>query len=207
MYAVEDDDEQVVVLATLVERRYVAEFGVFVEDPAQSFACAAHINNIVFGAAHVFACLHGVACLCCVCLDVFCLGIAGEEAAEFVVCLAVSVLAEVDAALDDCNLVLVDDVAAVCNLCDDDTLAVEYNLIVAANSCIADGADELAVALVDGLAFVLAACNPGLGGRLVVLLGDGVEVGTCCKGCHDAVCCLLACCHVVAGSSNLTNLY
>ena len=92
-----------------------------------------HVGHIVLVAAHGVAGLQAEAFLGCVSLDVLCLAVAGNEAAEVIVSLAISLLAEVYFALDDCEVVFGGHCLLVCHLNDYYALAVEHNLVVLAN--------------------------------------------------------------------------
>ena len=60
------ENQQVVVLATLIEGRYIANLGLLVEDPAESLSCAAYVYDVVLGAAESVRCslpgLHWLQC-------------------------------------------------------------------------------------------------------------------------------------------------
>ena len=126
----EDDYQHVVVVAAFIKGRNITDVGVFVKDPTQSLAGAAYVGYIVFGAAHAVAGLYGITGSLGIGFNVFGLGVSGQEGAEIVVCLAVSVLAEVVGALDNGGVVLADKVLAVSYLGNDNTLSVQYNLVV-----------------------------------------------------------------------------
>ena len=207
MYTGEDDNHQMVIVTAFIEGRYVAHFGILIENPAHGIACVMNIGHIVLTAADGIASLHGVTSLGSVGFHISTLAVSCNETAEVIVCLAIGILAEVNSALDDSQIILAGECSLVSYLYYDYTLAIEDYFVVLTHGCSGNGLDELTVVLVHSHAFILGTGQPGLGARLIVFLGNRVEVGTCIECLHDAVGSQFSTGKVGARSCNLTNLY
>ena len=149
--------------------------------------------------------LHIVAFLGSICLDVGLLGIGCKERTELVPYAIVSVFTEVDATLDDGNVILVDDVATVCNL-HDKAATRDVHLLGCAGRRAEEGLDELAVVVAQIAVIDLCRSNPLSLGCLIVALGNGVDGGTSNKSGIDAVS-SLGCLLVLAAYGNNTILH
>ena len=144
-----------VVVAALVERTYVANLGLLVENPAESVACAVYTTYVMFCTGDVVALENSVASLFCQSVNF--LGIlASQERREVREGLVIGLLRELNCTLNYSNIILFNGVASLQYVDYQNTLAIKNQFLKAASRSRCDGLDDLFVSVIDVHALILS---------------------------------------------------
>ena len=184
-------NKQVVIVTTLIQRRYLTLLGI--EDPLHCLTGRTETYYIVLVIEHILTLLNLETELSGILLEVSDSLVLRYILAELIICVRISLLREIDGVLNNSYIILVDHCLAGCYLKDDATCRElkELNII----DCKSLDAVKVVLAVLIHSVRVLVHCRgePLLCTLLTVLLGCCLKVSTCLESYKDTVSSLLCC--------------
>ena len=201
----ERNNEQMVVVAALVERRHLAGFGL--EHPLHGITGAAYTSHEMLRVEHILALQNFEAILGCGLLHRLDGLVLAHKLAELVVGSRIGCLGEIDGMLHYGSHILVGECLAVGHLNDDVTLGQGHVLQFACGRG-SEGFEIVLGICIDGTGMLIhAGGKPLLFASLTIGLGDGREISTTLKRLDDAVGTVVGLVNRCATHLNLTILY